>query len=101
MRGPFFVYILANRPRGALYVGVTNDLLGRVGQHRALQVDGHTKRYKIVKLVHFEVWDRIDDAIRREKQLKRWRRAWKLDLIETGNAGWNDLWYELTEPENP
>jgi len=91
----YFVYILASRKYGALYIGVTNDLIGRVYTHREELVRGQTSRYHIHNLVHFEIFEDIDEAILREKRLKKWRRAWKIELIETGNADWVDLYPEL------
>ncbi|MBB4837228.1 MULTISPECIES: GIY-YIG nuclease family protein [Sphingomonas] len=85
------VYILANRYNGALYVGVTSNLLGRMMQHRDGTFDGHTKKYGIRRLVYFEVAETMDAAIAREKQLKRYRREWKRNLIERQNPEWNDL----------
>ena len=85
------VYILASRYNGALYVGVTSDLLARILQHREGTFDGHTKRYRIHRLVYFEVGESMAGAIAREKQLKRWRRDWKRNLIERQNPEWNDL----------
>ena len=92
----YFVYILASERNGTLYVGVTNDLIGRVTEHREGLVPGFTKRYGVKLLVYFEEHDDIDEAIRREKRIKRWRRGWKLELIESGNPQWRDLWVELT-----
>ncbi len=86
------VYILASKPRGTLYVGVTSDLIKRVREHRQGLVAGFTKRYGIHRLVYFEQTDSITSAIEREKQLKRFRRAWKLELIERSNPDWRDLW---------
>lgn len=85
------VYILANRYNGALYVGVTSNLIGRVMQHREGTFDGHTKKYRIYRLVYFEAGESMEGAIAREKQLKRWRRDWKRNLIERENPAWNDL----------
>jgi len=93
----YFVYILASRRNGTLYVGVTNNLIGRVSEHREGLVPGFTKRYGVKMLVYFEEHHDIDEAIRREKRLKRWRRQWKLDLIESKNPQWRDLWIELTQ----
>ena len=92
----YFVYILASERNGTLYVGVTNDLIGRVAEHRDGAVQGFTKRHDIKLLVYFEEHSEIDEAIRREKLLKRWRRAWKLALIESRNPQWRDLWIDLT-----
>ena len=85
------VYILANRYNGTIYVGVTSNLLGRIMQHRAGTFAGHTKKYAIHRLVYFEVAETMDAAIAREKQLKRYRREWKRNLIERQNPEWNDL----------
>ena len=92
----YFVYILASERNGTLYVGVTNDLIGRVTEHRDGTVPGFTKRHDIKLLVYFEEHGEIEEAIRREKRIKRWRREWKLALIESGNPQWHDLWIDLT-----
>ena len=86
------VYILASRRNGTLYTGVTGDLVKRVWEHRSDLVEGFTKRYGVHRLVYFEVHDHMPDAIRREKQIKKWNRAWKMDLIESTNPQWHDLW---------
>jgi len=86
-----FVYIMTNAGNTVLYVGVTNNLRRRVQQHRKGLVEGFTKRYRMVKLVYFEVFGRIEDAIKREKQLKNWRRKWKAELVEGFNPEWRDL----------
>jgi putative endonuclease len=85
------VYILARASHSTFYTGVTSDLPGRTWQHRAGVVKGFTKRYGIKRLVWFEVHDTMESAIRREKQIKRWRRAWKYDLINNDNPTWRDL----------
>ncbi len=85
------VYILASRRHGTLYVGVTSDLMGRLYQHRTGAVPGFTSEYGVRRLVHFEMFGGMDAAITREKQLKGWRRAWKIALIEEGNPDWEDL----------
>ncbi|RYY22729.1 MAG: GIY-YIG nuclease family protein [Sphingomonadales bacterium] len=85
------VYILASGYNGALYVGVTSNLIGRVMQHRDGRFDGHTRKYGIYRLVYFEVAEAMDAAIAREKQLKRYRREYKRNLIERENPAWNDL----------
>jgi putative endonuclease len=87
----FFVYILASRLGGTLYIGVTNDLLRRVGEHRNGVADGFTKKYRVRLLVYFEEFGDIAEAIAREKQLKHWNRAWKVMLIEQNNPNWDDL----------
>ncbi|MDZ7627562.1 MAG: GIY-YIG nuclease family protein [Parvularculaceae bacterium] len=95
MRGPFYVYILANRKNGTIYVGVTNDLSRRIFEHREGAGASFTKKYGVTKLVYYEAFDRIVDAINREKELKKWRRAWKVALIERDNADWKDLYFGL------
>jgi putative endonuclease len=90
-----YVYIMASGRNGTLYIGVTSDLVKRVHEHRVGAVDGFTKRYGCKALVWFEVHDRIDAAILREKQMKEWRRAWKLREIEAANPDWNDLFPSL------
>ena len=82
MQGRAFVYILASKPYGTLYVGVSSDLVKRVYRHRTGETGGFTKRYQVKRLVYFEAHDEITAAIAREKRLKRWRRAWKIELIE-------------------
>ena len=87
----YYVYILANRRYGVLYVGVTNDLMRRVSQHRAKAVPGFTREYGVVRLVYFEEYASITEARARERSLKRWRRAWKLALVDKLNPEWRDL----------
>ena len=91
----FYVYILASRPGGAIYIGVTNDLVRRVYEHRNGMVEGHTKRYHIHQLVYFEVYGTAVDAIQREKTMKHWPRAWKTRLIAKSNPTWRDLYDEI------
>ena len=86
-----FVYIMTNRPRGTLYVGVTSDLMHRVSQHRSGEGSSFVRRYNLHRLVFTERYDDITGAIAREKQLKHWNRDWKLRLIEEQNADWDDL----------
>ncbi|MBP7336967.1 GIY-YIG nuclease family protein [Niveispirillum sp.] len=88
---PGYVYILASARNGTLYIGVTSDIGRRVWEHREGLVEGFAKRYGIKTLVYYEAFERIDDAIHREKRLKKWNRAWKLELIESSNPDWNDL----------
>jgi len=92
----YWVYILASRPRGTLYVGVTNDLLRRVTEHRDGLVEGFTRDYDIKMLVYFEPHDSVTEAIAREKRIKRWARAWKIDLIRSKNPDWRDLFEDLS-----
>ncbi len=87
----FWVYILASRIGGTLYIGVTNDLVRRVFEHRSEVMQGFTKRYSVHRLVYFEQFSDIDSAIGREKWLKKWNRAWKVRLIEEANPNWDDL----------
>jgi putative endonuclease len=87
----YFVYMLASKRNGTLYVGVTSDLTGRTAQHRDALIDGFTKKYGVHRLVWFEEFADIYDAVLREKRIKKWRRAWKLELIEKSNSDWNDL----------
>jgi putative endonuclease len=93
----FYVYILASRIGGTLYIGVTNDLIRRVGEHRLKLVDGFTKKYAVARLVYFEQFDDIENAIKREKRLKKWNRAWKIRLIEKQNPNWDDLYPGIAE----
>tara|TARA_R110002072_G_scaffold36252_4_gene106760 strand:- start:64 stop:384 length:321 start_codon:yes stop_codon:yes gene_type:complete len=97
----YYVYILANRPKGALYTGRTSDLIKRVWEHRTGAVDGHTKRYNIGQLVYFAVFEDFEAATLRERQIKRYRRDWKFNLIEQGNPSWKDLWYEIVSDTDP
>jgi putative endonuclease len=83
----FYVYILASRPGGALYIGVTSDLVGRVYEHKNSVIDSHTKRYQIHRLVYFEVYSSILDALQREKNIKHWPRAWKTRLQRITRRG--------------
>ena len=87
-----YVYILASRRNGTLYIGVTNDLVRRLFEHRSGRVAGFTARYGVKRLVYFESHPDVEAAIRREKSLKRWRRAWKIRLVEQGNPDWHDLY---------
>jgi putative endonuclease len=91
----YFVYLLASRARGTLYVGMTSDLLRRVWQHKEKTIPGFSKRYGCDRLVWFEQHDTPDTAIRREKQIKEWRRGWKIELIEKANPDWIDLYPAL------
>ena len=87
-----YVYILASRKNGTLYVGVTSDLIKRIGQHKSWQISGFANKYKVNKLMYFEQFENISEAIKREKQLKGWRRDWKLKLIEDNNPKCEDLY---------
>jgi putative endonuclease len=94
MRGGW-TYIMTNQPRGVLYIGVTANLAARVAQHRAGQGSAFCRKYRLRRLALAEHHDTIDDAIRREKLLKTWKRAWKIELIETANPQWRDLWDDI------
>ena len=89
-----FVYILASKPNGTLYVGVTSDIVRRIHQHRSGEGSEFVAEYDVTRLVHLERFDDIEAAIRREKQLKVWKRAWKLELIRDHNSIWGDLYEE-------
>ena len=91
----YFVYILANRPKGVLYVGVTNDLARRVWEHKTRAAPGFTSKYGVMMLVYFEEYTSILEARERERVLKSWRRAWKFKLIEQMNPNWRDLYDDL------
>ena len=95
MAGRFFVYILVSRSGNALYTGMTNDLRRRLGQHQQGQTGAHTQKYRIRKLVYFEVHDDLETALLREKRIKRWHRQWKIDLIQSVNPSWRDLAFEI------
>jgi putative endonuclease len=88
----FYVYILASRIGGTLYIGVTSDLVRRVAEHRLKLVPSFTEKYDVSVLVYFEQFDDAENAIKREKQLKKWNRAWKVRLIEENNPNWDDLY---------
>ena len=90
------VYLLASQRLGTLYIGVTSNLVQRIWQHREGLADGFTARHGVKRLVWYEQHETMPAAIAREKALKRWRRAWKIGLIEQGNPGWRDLWEEIT-----
>ena len=95
----YYVYILASKRNGTLCIGVTNDLQRRMCEHKAGLLDGFTKRYSVHMLVHFEETNDVRAAIQREKQLKKWNRAWKIRLIEETNPGWKDMSLEWDELE--
>jgi putative endonuclease len=90
------VYILASKRNGTLYIGVTSNLISRVSEHKQNLLDGFTKRYSVHRLVYFELHDDMDAAIRREKQLKKWSRIKKIELIERNNPAWRDLYWEMS-----
>ncbi|PCJ33414.1 MAG: endonuclease [Alphaproteobacteria bacterium] len=92
-----YVYILANRRNGTLYIGVTSDLVRRVYDHKHGPVEGFSKKYKTHNLVYYEVHERIEEAILREKQMKKWKRQWKLRMIESQNPDWEDLYEDIVK----
>ena len=91
----YYTYILASQRNGTLYLGVTSNLTKRIWQHKNEVIDGYTKKYIVKRLVYFEQFENVDDAITREKRLKRWERKWKLELIEKRNPNWNDLYDDI------
>jgi len=91
----YYVYIVTNKPRSTLYIGMTNDLVRRGYEHRNGLIDGSTKKYNLKRLIYFEVFDRVEDAILREKRLKKWNRQRKIELIEKTNPDWIDLYDKL------
>ena len=100
MEHNYFVYLLASRRHGTLYCGVTNSLLRRVFEHKTRQVPGFTAKYRVDRLVWYEPHEDVNEAISREKRIKRWRRQWKVELIEAANPDWSDLYPALggTDP---
>ena len=96
MSKTYHVYILASAKNGTLYIGVTSDLARRVWEHREAMIPGFTKRYDVKMLVHFEEFGDIGYAIDRETRLKKWKRRWRLELIEKTNPDWNDLYETIT-----
>jgi putative endonuclease len=91
----YYTYLLASRRNGTLYIGVTDDLVKRVWQHKNNIIEGFTKRYHVHKLVYYETTEDINSAIIREKRLKKWNRQWKMELIEKNNPEWRDLYYDI------
>ncbi|MBW7991414.1 MAG: GIY-YIG nuclease family protein [Planctomycetes bacterium] len=94
--GQYFVYILASKKNGTLYIGVTNNLLKRVYEHKNNLVEGFTQKYDVHNLVYYEIFRNIQDAITREKNIKKWKRKWKMELIEESNPKWEDLYCTLS-----
>ena len=88
----YYVYILSSAKYGTLYTGITSDLIGRVYQHKTNQIDGFTKKYGVHQLVYYEIHGDVYEAITREKQIKKWYRDWKINLIERDNPHWLDLY---------
>ena len=95
MKDHFYVYLLTNKKEGRFYVGMTSDLPKRIWEHKSKIIDGFTKKYNLDQLVYYEVFDDADNAIRREKRLKRWNRDWKIQAVEELNPSWEDLYAEI------
>jgi putative endonuclease len=95
MTKQYYVYILASKRNGTLYIGVTNDLIKRVYEHKNNLINGFTQKHNVHQLVYYEQTSDVESAIQREKQLKKWNRKWKLGLIEKKNPNWNDLYEQL------
>ena len=91
----YYVYILASDKNGTLYIGITNDLIRRLSEHKSKIIDGFTQKYDVNKLVYYECYDNVEYAITREKNLKNWKRKWKTELIEKHNKEWKDLYMDL------
>jgi putative endonuclease len=91
----YYVYIIASKRNGTLYIGITNDLIRRIAEHKDGLVEGFSKKYKVDQLVYYEETPDVTSAIAREKRLKKWKRAWKLRLIEEKNPDWRDLYQDL------
>jgi len=87
----YYVYILANKRNRTLYIGITNDLVRRISEHKSGMIEGFTKKYSIDKLVYYESTTDVSETIAKEKRLKKWKRQWKIDLIENSNPDWRDL----------
>ena len=91
----YYLYILASKRNGTLYIGVTSNLIKRIYEHKNNLIEGFTKKYNIHNLVYYEITEDVNSAIAREKQLKIWKRNWKIELIEKNNPGWKDLYFDL------
>ena len=90
-----FVYILASKRNGTLYIGITSNLVKRIYEHKKELVNGFARKYNVHMLVYYEVFDDMYDAITREKQLKKWKRLWKIELIEKSNQNWRDMYHSI------
>ncbi|WP_303722126.1 GIY-YIG nuclease family protein [Malonomonas rubra] len=91
----YCVYIMANAPRGTLYVGMTSNIVKRTFQHKTKVIDGFTARHGLTELAYFEVFSDVREAIKRERQIKKWNRIWKIELIENSNPNWIDLYVNI------
>jgi len=96
MEKKYFVYIMASKKNGTIYIGITSNLTKRVWQHKEKLVEGFTDKYNVDRLVYYEMFDDPENAIKREKRLKRYKRDWKIQLVEKGNPEWDDLYEEIT-----
>jgi putative endonuclease len=92
---PYYVYIMASQKNGTTYIGMTNDLIRRTFEHREKMIAGLSRQNNTLKLVYYEQYTDVQDAIVREKQMKKWNRPWKIELIEKNNPEWHDLWFDL------
>ena len=93
----YYLYIMTNQKNGTLYIGATNDLIRRTFEHREGLIRGFTKKYGLTRLVYYEAYEDVRDALEREKRMKEWKRAWKIELIERENPEWRDLWFEINQ----
>lgn len=91
----YYVYILTNKKDGTLYIGVTSDLIKRIWQHKNKEIEGFSKKYNLKSLVYYQIFEEIEEAIKREKALKKWNRDWKIKLIEENNIDWSDLYQSI------
>ena len=91
----YYIYLLANKKNGTLYTGSTSDLVKRIWEHKNKVIKGFTEKYDVTQLVYYEVCNDVNEAIKRENQIKRWRRQWKMQLIEKTNPDWRDLYDEV------
>ena len=91
----YYVYTLTSKRNGTLYIGVTNNLIRRIYEHKNDMTEGFTKKYRIHRLVYYEEFNNVNDAITREKRMKKWKRSWKIELIKSVNSKWRDLYGEL------
>jgi len=91
----YYVYILASKRNGTLYIGITNNVLKRVYEHKNNLIEGFTQKYGVHNLVYYECYNDIYDAIAREKRIKKWKRQWKIELIEKDNPKWKDLYFDV------
>ena len=96
----YYVYILASKRNGTLYIGVTDDILKRMQEHKYGVYEGFSKKYSVHRLVYFEIFEQASDSIKRERQLKEWKRQWKVELIEKHNQQWNEL-YGILQDMDP